>query len=75
MLSKEELKDDMIWYILLQLGSHPVAVVQYTYAHKQYTEQHKIYNTFNTKIRKSAGRAPFWEFYSGICLTTEEKAQ
>jgi hypothetical protein len=33
----------MIWYIylLLQLGCHPVAVVQYTFTHKQYTEQHK----------------------------------
>jgi hypothetical protein len=38
------------------LGSHPVAVEQYTYTHKQYTEQHKnlhkiqkfTYN--NTKI-------------------------
>jgi len=31
----------MIWNIcLLQLGWHPVAVVQYTFTHKQYTEQH-----------------------------------
>jgi hypothetical protein len=30
-----------IWYICyLQLGYHPVAVVQYTFAHKQYIEQH-----------------------------------
>jgi hypothetical protein len=29
------------WYIcLLQLGWHPVAVVHYTFTHKQYTEQH-----------------------------------
>jgi hypothetical protein len=29
------------WYVcLLQLGSHPVAVVQYTFTHKQYTQQH-----------------------------------
>jgi hypothetical protein len=29
------------WYIcLLQLGWHTVAVVQYTFIHKQYTEQH-----------------------------------
>ena len=41
------------------MGSHPVAVVQYTYTHKQYRERHKINNTYNnTKIRKSAGRAP-----------------
>jgi len=30
-----------IWYIFwLQLGWHPVAVVQYTFTQKQYTEQH-----------------------------------
>jgi hypothetical protein len=27
-------------YSLMQLGWHTVAVVQYTFAHKQYTEQH-----------------------------------
>jgi hypothetical protein len=35
--------DDMIWYdkfVKLQLGWHPVAVVQYTFTHKQYIEQH-----------------------------------
>jgi hypothetical protein len=46
---------DMIWYICqLQLGEHPVAVVQYTFTHqqyiqhkyKQYIEQHNI-NTNN----------------------------
>jgi hypothetical protein len=32
----------MIWYICwLQLGSHTVAVVQYTFTHKKYIEQHK----------------------------------
>jgi hypothetical protein len=29
-------EQSMIWCIELQLGSHPVAVVQYTYTHKQY---------------------------------------
>ena len=32
----------------MQLGSHPVAVVRYTFTHKQYTELHngnKIYRT------------------------------
>jgi hypothetical protein len=29
----------------LQLGSHPVAVVQYTYTHKQYRKRHKTNNT------------------------------
>jgi len=34
------------------LGSHPVAVVQYTHDHKQYRERHKTNNTYNnTKIR------------------------
>ena len=34
----------MIWYICYrQLGWHPVAVVQYTFTHKQYIEQHKQY--------------------------------
>jgi len=36
-----------------------VAVVQYTFTHKQYKERHKTNSTLNnTKIRKSAGRAP-----------------
>jgi len=35
---------DMICYICqMQLGWHPVAVVQYTFTHKQYTEQHNLY--------------------------------
>jgi len=30
---------DKIWYICkLQLGCHPVAAIQYTFTHKQYTE-------------------------------------
>jgi hypothetical protein len=35
----------------MQLGSQPVAVVQYIYTHKQYTEQHnedRIYGTENS---------------------------
>jgi len=32
---------DMIYICLLWLGWHPVAVVQYTFTHKQYTERHK----------------------------------
>jgi len=43
------------WYILLTaIGLKPVAVVQYTFTHKQYTEQHNE----NRKFWKSAGRAP-----------------
>jgi len=29
----------------MQLGSHPVAVVQYTFTQTQYTERHKTNNT------------------------------
>jgi len=32
-------------FVKLQLGSHPVAAVQYTFTHKQYTERHKTNNT------------------------------
>jgi len=42
----ESLTNDVIWYICsLQLRSHPVAVVQYTFTHKQYVERHKANNT------------------------------
>jgi hypothetical protein len=34
------LKDVICYIWILQLGWHPVAVVQYTFTHKQYTEQH-----------------------------------
>jgi len=31
---------DVVWFICkLQLGWHPVAAVQYTFTHKQYTQQ------------------------------------
>jgi len=33
--------NSMLWYICkVQFGWHPVAVVQYTFTHKQYIEQH-----------------------------------
>jgi hypothetical protein len=52
----------MIWYIcLLQLGWHPVAVVQYTFTHKQYTEyrERNIHNNKKFGANSgSAGRAP-----------------
>jgi len=66
-----------------------VAVVQYTYTHKQYGERHKTNNTQNnTKIHRTTqkihrttqkfGRVRavprLWGFYPGICLTTEERA-
>jgi len=65
----------------MQLGSHQVAVVQYTYTHKQYTERHKTNNGTTQKIHKTTqklGRVRavprLSEFYPGICLKTEEKA-
>ena len=63
------------------MGCHPVAVVQYTFTHKQYTERHKTNNAYNnTKEQyKNIGivRAvpPLGELYPGIRLTTEEKAR
>jgi len=45
----------------MQLGCHPMAVIQYTFTHKQYTERHKTNNTQNnTAIWEIAGRAPSW---------------
>jgi len=35
----------MIYLTVFNLGSHPVAVVQYTYTHKQYRERHKTNST------------------------------
>jgi hypothetical protein len=44
----------MLIYISLELGSHPMAVVQYTYTHKQFRKRHKTNNTQkNTKIHKT----------------------
>jgi len=38
-----------VWYdiyLLVQLGSHLVAVVQYTFTHKQYIEQHNWHKQY-----------------------------
>jgi hypothetical protein len=74
----------------MQLGSHPVAVVQYTCTHKQYRELHKTNNTQNnTKIHKTTqkikkkkkklGRVRsvprLCGFYPGICLKKKKKAR
>jgi len=45
-----------------------VAVVQYTFTHKQYTEQHNNFGRMHAVPRLG-------ELYPGICLTTEEKAR
>ena len=72
------------------MGSHPVAVVQYTCTHKQYRERHRTNNSQNdTKIHRTTHKTHrttqqlgrVWAvpglcgFYPGICFTTEEKAQ
>jgi len=71
------------------LGSHPVAVVQYTFTHKQYRERHKTNNTYNTNIHGTTQKIHrttqklgtvravprLYGFYPGIRLTIEEKAQ
>jgi len=64
------------------LGSHPVAVEQYTFTHThththtQYTDDTKqtIHRTTQNFGRVQA-MPRLCGFYPGICLTTEEKAQ
>jgi hypothetical protein len=61
---------------LTAIGGHPVAVVQYTFTHKQHTEGQK---TKYIEQHKNLGRVRalprLCELYPGICLTTEEKAR
>jgi len=46
-------------FVKLQLGSHPVAAIQYTFTHKQYTERDKTNNTQNnTNILEECGPCP-----------------
>jgi len=61
----------------MQLGSHPVAVVQYTFTHKQYTERHKVdyIEQHKKKFRRMRAVPRLYGLYPGICLTTEEKAR
>ena len=46
---------DMTYICLLQLGWHRVAVVQYTFTHKQYSKQHneKEYTEQNVHNNKN----------------------
>jgi len=55
-------------YVKLRLGCHPVAAVQCTFTHKQYTDQHK-------NLGKVRAVPRLCELYPGICLTAEEKAR
>jgi hypothetical protein len=53
----------------LQLGSHPVAVVQYTYTHEQYRERHKTNNIGTTqKLWRVRAVPRLCRFYPGISL-------
>jgi hypothetical protein len=54
-----------------------VAVVQYTFTYKQYTEQHKKqYIEQHKNVIGTVRAVPrLGELYPGICLTTEEKAR
>ena len=64
-------------YVELQLGSHPVAVVQYTHTHKNNTEdvtKQTIHRT-TQKLGRVRAVPRLCGFYPGICLTTEEKAR
>jgi hypothetical protein len=53
-----------------------MAVVQYTFTHKQYTEyrERNIHNKKKKKIWEVRAVPRLCELYPGICLTTEEKA-
>jgi len=53
---------------LTVIGCHQVAVVQYTFTHKKYIEQHNRHKQYieqhNSLIRKSAG-SPYRHFSNG----------
>jgi len=66
----------MIRYILLQLSSHPVAVVQYKYTHTnniKYVTKQTIHRT-TQKLGRVRAVPRLYGFYPGFCLTTEEKS-
>jgi hypothetical protein len=63
----------LLLLLYLQLGSHPVAAVQYTFTHKQYTEyRERNVHKKNWEIRAVPR---ICELCPGICVTTEEKAR
>ena len=65
----------MVRYIYkLQLGSHPVAVVQCTYTHNTQNDTETNNTSNNTTIWKSGAVPRLCGFYPGICLKTEKKA-
>ena len=48
----------------MQLGCQPVAVVQYTFTHKQYTKRHKTNTQNDTKILEECGPCPVLASYT-----------
>jgi hypothetical protein len=62
---------------LTAMGSHPVAVVQYTYTHTQtieYVTKQTIHRT-TQKLGRVRAVPRLCGIYPGICLTTEEKTR
>jgi len=58
-----------------QSGRHPVAVVLYTFTHKQYTERYKTIHRTTETFGRVRAVPHLCGFYPGICLTTEEKTR
>ena len=61
----------------MQLGSHPVAVVQYTHTHTNNTQNETKQTIHRTTQKLGRVRAVprLCGVYPDICLTTEEKAR
>ena len=58
------------------MGCHPVAVVQYTFTHKQYIERHKTNNAQNNTILEECGPCPvFAGFTLEFALQLRKKAR
>jgi hypothetical protein len=52
-------------YLLIAIGLSPVAVVQYTFTHKQYIELYKTNNTWNnTTVLEECGPCPVLASYT-----------
>ena len=52
-----------------------MAVVQYTFTHKQYTERHKTIHRTTQQFGRVRAEPHVCGFYPGICFTTEEKSR
>jgi len=62
---KMKLKYDMIGHIhLLQLGSHPMAAVQYTFTQKHYTERQETDSTQNNTKKLERMPCPIFVSYT-----------